>query len=422
MKSLLANITMTMDLMSCKIIRNFFTILVLIIGFLSCGMTLICVNVSDYDTVEYNKKCDISRTGCMANDDVYISEEVEDYGKLPYKQFYNRLKKSGLVEKCAQYSILGNPDVDPEIIRIQEGHQIGEHANMGDVEFIYVQKDIFDIYDVKMELKIPKEDWNEEGVFLGSKFKEKYDDADYIDFKGGKRKILGFIKENQTLPFEEIAYEDGTALTGLYKLDYAFFYLTAEDFYTGYEIHFRLADGVTREEFIDEVHQMAEEEETLIRSLYFIDDHLAELKKGNVEMLGSIVDFAIVILVVIALICISVKVHSIFSNKKLYGILYSSGLSTNQINSLFAIENTIVLFFSLIVAYLCLYHGIYIFCGFFGKQAPHLIIEVVKSILVSKVFLQECLICLAMVIITSVIPMIVFSRLSPLSMMRDFYE
>ncbi len=409
------------------------TMLLFLAGFVLAGMTLICVNITEYDRIEYNKRCDITRTGCMLNDNVGGFEPdtsgITDYEKKidmllreqPFQRFYNRLKKSGLVEKCAQYSILGNPEVDEDIVRFQQGHQINNYAKSDCVEVTHVQKDLFDLYDIKVESKVDRDDWCTDGIILGYRFKEKYEDIEYINFLGKKCKLLGFLKENQKLSFEEVAHKDGIALTGLYNLDYAFFHLYPEDAYTGVELHFRLAQGVTREEFRKKAKEMAKEEEATIETLYFMDEHLSELKKGNIDILGYINEFAVGLLLGVTLICIFFKVHSILRNKKIYGIFYSSGLSTHQINALFVIENVIILFISLIMAYLCLYHGIFYFCEFFGS-VPHLIVDVVKSVLVSKVFVQEFLLCCAMIIVTSGIPILLFSRLSPLSMMRDFYE
>lgn len=429
MKALWNNTLIALNLMSCRLVRKLIIALLLIVGFILCGMTLLCINISDYDSIEYRKQCDITRTGCMANDNEEElsynpddpDEKIDLTRQQPYEQFYNDLKKSGLVEKCAQYSIFGNRYVDKDIVRIQEGHQIADYAVHGCVEFIYAQKDIFDIYNIKINPKVAREDWDSHGVILGSKFREKYGNAEYIYFQEEKRKLLGFVADDQKLSFEEVAFRDDVSLTGLYNLDYAFFYLTPEDFYTGYEIHFRLAKDVTREEFREKVRELAKKHKTVINSMFFMDEHLSKLRKNNIAILGSITSYAIILLIGITLICIAGKVHSIFNNKKLYGILYSSGLSANQINFLFVIENAIMLLFSLLIACLCLHKGIYIFCGYFG-QAPHLIVDVVDSILVSKVYLQEALICLSMIIITSGIPMIVFSKLTPLSMMRDFYE
>lgn len=434
MKALLANFLITIDLINCKLGRSLIIILLLTVGFVLSGMTLLCVNITEYDQIEYQKQCDITRTGYMSNDneddfepDTSNVDDPEKRKELllsqqPYQQFYNQLKKSGLVEKCAQYSILGNPTADQNIIKIQEGHQINEYAEMGNVEYIQAQKDIFDIYNINVETKVDREDWCIDGIILGSKFKEKYGNKEYINFKKKDCKLLGFVKENQKLSFEAIARQGGTALTGLYNLDYAFIQLVSENTYSGFEIHFRLAKGISRDEFKNKVMEMATEENATINTMYFIDDHLSELKKTNMEILGSINQYAIILLAGITMICIFAKVYSILGNKRLYGILYSSGLSTNQINSLFVIENATVMLFSLILAYLCLYYGIYIFCRCFGTQAPHLIVDVVKSVLISKVFLQEFLICFSMIVLTSGIPMIIFSHLSPLSMMRDFYE
>ena len=435
MKSLFSNFLITLDLIICKPRKSLMTVLMLMLGFVLSGMTLICVNITNYDRIEYQKKFDIARTGCMANAsmdgfELEDTSQIEDYEKKmdlilrqqPHQQFYNQLKQSDLIEKCAQYTILGNPKINQDIVNFQAGHQIEAYANKGCVEYIQAQKDIFDIYDIKIDAKVKPEDWRAYDIILGSKFKEKYKNVEYIDFKQEKHRLLGFTEANQKLPFEEIAMEGGTALTGLYNLDYAFFQIYPEDTYQGHEIHFRLAKGISREEFKNKAVDMAKEKHATIETMYFIDDHLSELKETNLDILGPINEFAVVLLLGITLICIFAKVHSILENKRLYGILYSSGLSTNQINSLFVIENVTILLFSLVLACLCLYHGIYLFCSYFGAQAPHLIVDVVKSILVSKVFLQEFLICFSMIVVTSGIPMIIFSHLSPLSMMRDFYE
>lgn len=438
MKSLFNHFLITIDLILCKPGKTLMTVLLLTLGFILSGMVLICVNITDYDRIQYQKKCgDIARTGYMQNSfmEGFVITDTSQLDrettmdlitrKLPHQQFYNQLKQlknSGLIEKCAQYSILGNPHVDRYFVNLQTGHQINGYSKKGCVEYIQAQKDIFDIYDIKIDAKVKPENWHAYDIILGSKFKEKYKNVDYIDFKQEKHRLLGFIKTGQTLPFEEIALEGGTALTGLYNLDYAFFQIYPEDTYQGHEIHFRLAKGVNREEFKDKAADMAAEKHATIDTMYFIDEHLAELKETNLDILGPINEFAIVLLIGVTLICICTKVYSILGNKRLYGILYSSGLSTNQINSLFVTENVTILLFSLILAYLCLYHGIYLFCDYFGAQAPQLIVDVVKSILVSKVFLQESLICFSMIAVASGIPMIIFSQLSPLSMMRDFYE
>lgn len=439
MKAMLANILMAVDLISCRLIKAFVTVLLYIVGFVLAGMTLLCVNISKYDRIEYEKRCDITRTGCMFNGDmpdengeeiILDTSGITDYEEKldlalrqqPYQRFYNQLKQSGLVEKCAQYTALANSDVEQDIVKIQEKNQAQEYLGNGDVEFINVQKDLFDLYDIKVEAKIDRKYWCEDGIILGSQFKEKYNDIEEIYFQGKRCKLLGFLEKGQKLSFEDIAHEGDMTLTSLYNLDYAFMRLFPEDAYQGTEIHFRLAEGVSREEFREKAAEMAKAERATIESMYFIDEHIDRLEKSNMDILGHIKDYAVVLLVGVALICILVKVYSILGKKRLYGIFYSSGLSTNQINSLFVIENMILLFFSLLVAFLCLYQGLHYFCAMIGTQAPYLVIDVVRSVLVSKVFVQEFLICCAMIIVTSGIPMLIFSRLSPLSMMRDFYE
>ena len=159
MKSLLANILMTVDLMSCRLIKTFVTVLLYIVGFVLAGMTLLCVNISQYDRIEYGKRCEITRTGCMFNLDmpdengeelILDTSGITDFEEKvdlalrqqPYQRFYNQLKQSGLVEKCAQYTALANSDVDQDIVKVQEKNQAQEYLGSGDVEYINVQKDL----------------------------------------------------------------------------------------------------------------------------------------------------------------------------------------------------------------------------------------------------------------------------------------
>lgn len=439
MKALLANILMTVDLISCRLIKTFVTVLLFIVGFVLAGMTLLCVDISKYDRIEYGKRCDIARTGCMYNGDMpdengeeitVDTSGITDYEEKldlllrqqPYQRFYNQLKQSGLVEKCAQYVAFAASEVDKDIVKIQEKNRAQEYLESGSVEYINVQKDLFDLYDIKVETKVDRKDWCEGGIILGSQFKEKYHDAEEIYFQGKQCKLLGFLEKGQQLAFEDIAHEEDITLTSLHNLDYAFMRLFPEDAYTGTEIHFRLAEGVTKEEFRKKAAEMAKAEFATVESMYFIDEHLDRMEKSNMDVLGNIKEYAVALLAGVALICVLVKVYSILGKKRLYGIFYSSGLSTNQINALFVIENMILLLFSLLVAFLCLYQGLNYFCAMIGTQELSLVIDVVRSVLVSKVFVQEFLICCAMIIVTSGIPMLIFSRLSPLSMMRDFYE
>ena len=83
MKSFWSNFLIAANLMSVRLGRNVITILLLTAGFLLSGMTLICANISDYDRIEYKRHCDISRTGCMANEneggDLYRDPQAIDF-------------------------------------------------------------------------------------------------------------------------------------------------------------------------------------------------------------------------------------------------------------------------------------------------------------------------------------------------------
>lgn len=424
MGKILSNIRISLGIMKCNFVTKLLTFCLMMAGFVLAGMTLISVNISDYDKIQYQKKCDIKRTGVMRceNSDEELKPGMDLLSGRPHQRFWDHLKKSGLVEKCAQYTILGREDVDQKLVKMQEGHQISQYAAINCVEAIYAQRDIFDIYGIEIDCKVPVQDWENDGVLLGSQFKSEYENEKEVYFYGKKCPILGFIKKDQKLSFERIAYEGGTALTGLYNLDYSFFRIVADNVYQGYDIHYKLADHVSRQQFQKDIDKMAKKYHTTIISQFFLDQHLADLKKENIKILGKVTGFAVVLLVGVMLLCIISKIMTFFLNKSLYGILYSSGLTTNQVNTTFIFENFIIMGAALILAFYWLYYGINFFCEYYGNVPAYLIVDVVKSILVSKVFVQEFLLYVFIAVITSLIPMAVFSGLTPLSMMRGFYE
>lgn len=55
MKSLFSNFLITMDLISCRLGKSLVTVLLLTLGFLLSGMTLLSVNIADYDHIQYQK-------------------------------------------------------------------------------------------------------------------------------------------------------------------------------------------------------------------------------------------------------------------------------------------------------------------------------------------------------------------------------
>ena len=55
MKTLFANFLITMDLISCRLGKSLITVLLLTLGFILSGMTLLCVNITDYDHIQYQK-------------------------------------------------------------------------------------------------------------------------------------------------------------------------------------------------------------------------------------------------------------------------------------------------------------------------------------------------------------------------------
>lgn len=430
MRAFIAIVQLALNMMTTRLGKTFCMMLILTGGFVLCGISLLSMNIADYESIQLKQICDSSRTGFLSNDNAeeFLLDENATYEervealtkKQPHHQFYNRLKESGIVELCGQVSELSNPEVDKNIPRIQAEHSMDTSDQRG-CTFSYVQKDILALYDVDIEKKVDETDWMVGGIFLGWGFKEEYGNAEFLDFKGEQRKILGFIKPNQKFLVEDVAYPDGVSLSGLHDLDYTVMYLEEEDRYSTNTIHFRLAKGVSRDEFVKKVEEISKETDSEIIKLQFVDEYLEELKRDNIDMLGSIISYAKLVLGIILVLTILGKTLSITLNKRMYGVFYSSGLTTNQINSIFLIDNIVTIFLPFIVACFTLYYGAYTFCDNFASY-PGMILEMVRSVLLSRVIIQELFICVGMVVIATVIPAAIFSRVSPLTMMRDFYE
>lgn len=396
-------------------------------GFILCGMTLICINISEYDRIQYKKQCDIYRTGCMLSGDMDSAGDnikgMDIFSKHPFQKFYNKLKKSGLVEKCAQYTILGNSAVDESVVKHQAGHQLADYAETFDsAEVTYAQKDIFDIYGIKIHKRDKNSKIKTGDIVLGYNLNKYFKDADVINFRDQNRRIYGYMEKGAELSFEDMAYPDGVVLTGLYDLGYSFFYIMDENMYNSDGIHFRISGNVGRKEFKSKVKKLAADNETIIRSFYFMDERLDKLKKDNMNILGKVSEYAFFIFSSVILICAVFKIYEIIRNKRYYGILYASGMTGIQIEWIIIAENLIIILASFLTGTAVLYKALPIFCSYFGTGTFGFIFCVIKSVFIHRVLIEEFLLFMAVAAISSLIPAVYFSKISVRSMMKDFYE
>lgn len=101
--------------------------------------------------------------------------------------------------------------------------------------------------------------------------------------------------------------------------------------------------------------------------------------------------------------------------------MYSSGMTSRRITATIFIENIIIFYIALMIAWIILWNGFgaikQVYLGPYGA-----IERVIQDILLNRVFLQEFIVSTLCCGLTAAIPACIFNCIAPINMIKDFYE
>lgn len=405
---------LAMKMISGKLLKNFIFFLWMVAGFVLAGIALTVANMNSFDEMQFHKICDVQRTGYLF---VEESEKYEDE-----VAFFEGIGLAPEVEKVGEFVNLGG-ELGEELAKIQMGHQYTNLYGGADmVECTCIDKDVFDIFHINLSLRENLGTYQNE-IILGHQYQKKYQNTDSIKLEDTEYKILGFIDKNEKWLSEDVAYSDIPEITSFVNTDYMVFVpvMPEEKSQCTNTSYYKLAKGVTQAQFEKTVQKIAEKNKVKV-SVHALDEYIETVKEKNETMLKALVKYSLYLLGAVLFIICVLKVYSLFGNKRQYGVLYTSGLTSRQIVTLICLENCFMFAFALVAAFLLLWNFVTL-CQNTGYLLRGEVINgVIREILYSRVFVQEFLLCVIMTVISSVIPSVVFCKISPLSMMRDYNE
>ena len=408
-------------MLSHKLVKNILLILLLTAGIIFCGMTWLCLDISGYDKSIYESKCNIERTGFMSNDmDLSGFSGKVDIKNLPTAKFYNALKSSGLTKKCGQYYLLGHADIDRKYVSFQKGHSLNPYGKQNCIEATYMQKDILDILDLQYDPVDSSPGLVEYGILLGWAYKEKFGNQTYITFKGKKCPVIGYLKKDEQLPYQDILISE-PAMSEFYNANYSFVQIIPDDWYQGFTVNYILADGITFSQFQTEVKKIARKYNVTVEKNTLLRDHITKHTKENIHEMGSLIPLSITLILGVMLLIIVAEVSSIFSSSNLYGIFYSVGMSKSKIACSIILENMMIIMLSYIISCVVLYNGLYLFAQYYCEDF-RFAYTLIRRIFSQQIILQQLLVSVLLIVITSIVPICFFSKCTPVTLMKRFYK
>lgn len=398
-------VSITLNMLLAKLLKNFVILLFLAAAFILIGASLIVFNFKDYDEMELAKLCDIDKTGY-----IYFNDEFESTREEEYK-FYDAVKQSRYVTCIGDNSMSYIEEEDSVVTDIQAGHQ---EISEGVIETACLDKEMLQIFNLDVDYNESKE---LPGLILGYEFRGALGNQKTLRCDGTEYPILGFTTGKTKWISDEMGSNSLPDITGLVDTGYMCFYVDEAGERMTDRSWFQLSDAENYTLFKKETEELAKEchVPAVVCSL---QDYLKLEEERNEAVFAELIDYAQKAMGVIILFLILIKLYSFWGNKRQYGIMYSSGMTAERITATLWAENIILFFLAMIIAYVFLWNGF----GLINQIGYGVLEGVIQGLLWNRVFQQEFFVIFLCCILVSVVPAFVFNRITPISMVKDFYE
>lgn len=410
LKKIKCTIHITIDMILGKMIKNFVVLLLLIAVFVLIGASLIVLNFKDYDEMELSKLCNIEKTGY-----IYFDGEAD---REDENEFYESVMQSQYVNYVGDFMNSYLNEDKPIIADMQAGHQYcSYYAGIDAIETTCIDKETLQIFDLDIEYN---DDVPSSGLILGYRYKKKFKNQSKIKCDGIEFDILGFTSKNTKWLSDEVGGNTIPDVTGLVDTGYMCFYIKDNDNRMTDSSWFQLSDAKDFKLFKEEVERLAKKH-NVPAVVCPLRDYIQLEEERNSKIFIELIDYANKAMTAIVLFMIIIKVYSFWANKRQYGIMYSSGMTSRRITATIFIENIIIFYIALMIAWIILWNGFgaikQVYLGPYGA-----IERVIQDILLNRVFLQEFIVSTLCCGLTAAIPACIFNCIAPINMIKDFYE
>lgn len=406
-KKIRCTISITINMILAKLLRNFVILLFLAATFVLIGASLLVLNFKDYDEMELAKLCDIDKTGY-----IYFNDEFESTREQEY-QFYDAVRKTDYINCIGDSLISYLEEEKPVISVLQVGQQDG-FLPEGAIETTCLDKEMLQIFDMDIEYNGTHE---LPGLILGYEYRDVLKNQKTLRCDGTEYPIIGFTTSKTKWISDEMGSNSLPDITGLVDTGYMCFHIDEAGERMTDGSWFQLSDAGDYDLFKKEAEKLAKEYHVpaVICSLR---DYIKLEEERNEAVFTELAAYAQKAIVVIIVFLILIKLYSFWGNKRQYGIMYSSGMTAGRITATLWAENIILFFLAMIVAFVFLWNGF----GVINQMGYGVLEGVIQSLLLYRVFLQEFFVVSLCCMLVSMVPAFVFNRITPLSMVKDFYE
>ncbi len=419
---LYGNILIAVNILFGSLLKNLFFILLCITGMIATGMSLIIININEYDIRMIKSKCDYTKTGFVFYDDL----KLDDDKKYSEEEFYDKVygRQFRLFSELANKNIINyygtSFDISQEdsgiLQKLQKGH-IGSDSELNEVVIKGIDCDLLKIFNYKITWKNKKA---ASGLILGHNYYDKLKSKKTVQLGDKEYNILGFFKKNEKWFESDFTPASAPELTAFQSTDYFIAFIDKNDtnIHTG-NVAIEKNNNVSWREMKKQAEIIAKKNNLKIK-VTTISDYASDMKKNNYKLLNKLLKYSIIIMFLALVIIVFFQIYSMIFNKRLYGILYTSGLETNQIGFIIFLQNAILIFISYIISSLALWSGTLLFSNYYYDSNGQLINSIISEIVVNNVIMEMFIVSFLLCILTTIFPLAVFSKTTPLSMIKSF--
>ncbi len=398
-----------------KLVKNFLLLLLLIATCLLIGVSLLVLDFKSYDAMEISKLCDAERTGRITLDwDWDADSPLKDTSK-----WFRKVEALEYIEGIGNFIDYAIEETDPEIARMQEGHHYTSLYDGTDmIEDTVMNRGMLDVFDLQWESRA---DAPAEGIILGWRYRERFQDQEVLHCVEGDIPILGFTCEGSHWLSNEVAGRSMPEISALVDTGYMCFDLyddSEED--PSDQRWFRLRDADDYDGFTAEVERLSQEQ-GITATVYPMTKYIRREAERNEKIFAELSHYAQGTMGVMILFLVLIKLYSFWRNKKQYGVFYSSGMTGRKIIASIWMENCAIFYTALLIADIILWNSFAVLARL-GNGSYGALEGIVQTLLRDRVFAEGFVIVSVCCIVTSVIPSFVFNRIPPLSMVKAFYE
>ena len=310
-----------------------------------------------------------------------------------------------------------------ELYDIQYRNEINQSQQMpnNNLQMLVVDKELLSLCEIGFDEDRLQEYMNETNeniqyLYLGNAYKEIPVGTEFIDSSQKPSiiyKVAGILKEDTCFASKDLMFGvDFTTLRSDVNMNYEIILINNEASVFSPWM-FSVNKKYSFEEGKNELKRIANLNEIKIKA-YSLQSVFDKAQIETEIMQDSLLEMLILIIIVISVIVISLQIVEIFHRSHIYGIMYSVGFLSSEINVIMIIRNIIYFIFSICVGLLILLA--------IGKK--YFITNIQVNDMFFELLLQQVLpsgliLMLILFSVITIIPSVIFCRLDPVELIYN---